>query len=256
YYPTRKRTFARIVPRDSVQGAAVATVMNEDACRKVYVIHDMEVYGQGLSKVVKKDAAAAGLRVVANKGYDPKASGYRSLARKVRATFADCVFVSISAGSNGVQLFKDLAAVTFAQLYGPDRVAQPTFTDPKRGGVPKSIATRIKVTSPPLSEYSYPTRAQTFFADYQKAYHKKPQPYAIYGYEAMNLILNAMKRAQGKANNKIAVNEQIHSTKRRKSVLGRYSIDRNGDTTLTDYGLYTVDKGDLLFLKVIKAKVR
>ena len=37
-------------------------------------------------------------------------------------------------------------------------------------------------------------------------------------------------------------------------MLGTYSIDENGDTTLTDYGIYTVDGGELTFDKTIKAQ--
>ena len=33
---------------------------------------------------------------------------------------------------------------------------------------------------------------------------------------------------------------KLFATKDRQSVLGTYSIDENGDTTLTDYGLYDV----------------
>ena len=33
-----------------------------------------------------------------------------------------------------------------------------------------------------------------------------------------------------------------------------YSIDENGDTTLTDYGLYLIDAGQPTFEKVIKAQ--
>jgi branched-chain amino acid transport system substrate-binding protein len=37
-------------------------------------------------------------------------------------------------------------------------------------------------------------------------------------------------------------------------VLGTYSIDENGDTTLTDYGANRVRNGKLVFDKVIKAQ--
>ena len=36
------------------------------------------------------------------------------------------------------------------------------------------------------------------------------------------------------------------------SALGTYDIDENGDTTLTDYGLYKIENGKLVFDKVIK----
>jgi branched-chain amino acid transport system substrate-binding protein len=45
----------------------------------------------------------------------------------------------------------------------------------------------------------------------------------------------------------------IFETKDRQSVLGTYSIDENGDTSLTDYGIYSIDNGELKFDKTIKA---
>jgi branched-chain amino acid transport system substrate-binding protein len=46
----------------------------------------------------------------------------------------------------------------------------------------------------------------------------------------------------------------LFDTKDRDSVLGTYSIDENGDTTLTDYGVYTIDGGELTFDSTIKAQ--
>ena len=58
-----------------------------------------------------------------------------------------------------------------------------------------------------------------------------------------------------KANDKEAVRKQLlENTKGRDSVLGTYDIDENGDTTLTDYGLYVIKNGQLTFDKVIKAQ--
>ena len=37
-------------------------------------------------------------------------------------------------------------------------------------------------------------------------------------------------------------------------MLGTYSIDENGDTTLTDYGAYGVENGELKFDQTIKAQ--
>ena len=37
-------------------------------------------------------------------------------------------------------------------------------------------------------------------------------------------------------------------------MLGTYSIDKNGDTTLTDYGVYTIEDGELAFDKSVKAQ--
>ena len=42
---------------------------------------------------------------------------------------------------------------------------------------------------------SHPPEGQQFFKDYESTYGKEPETYAIYGSEAMPLILDAMKRA-------------------------------------------------------------
>jgi branched-chain amino acid transport system substrate-binding protein len=46
----------------------------------------------------------------------------------------------------------------------------------------------------------------------------------------------------------------LFATKGRESVLGTYDIDENGDTTLTDYGVYSVKGGELVFDETVKAE--
>ena len=46
---------------------------------------------------------------------------------------------------------------------------------------------------------------------------------------------------------------RLFQTKGRDSVLGTYDIDENGDTTLSDYGVYTVKDGELVFDETVKA---
>jgi branched-chain amino acid transport system substrate-binding protein len=69
----------------------------------------------------------------------------------------------------------------------------------------------------------------------------------------MQLILNGIEKAGAKGNDRQAVIDAVYATKGRKSVLGTYDIDKNGDTTLTDYGQYKIEDGELVFEKVIKA---
>jgi branched-chain amino acid transport system substrate-binding protein len=67
----------------------------------------------------------------------------------------------------------------------------------------------------------------------------------------MNLALDAIERSG--TGTKEDILEALFATKDRKSVLGTYSIDANGDTTLTDYGAYRISDGKLAFDKTIKA---
>ncbi len=135
------------------------------------------------------------------------------------------------------------------------------FSDPKEGGIPADVAARTKVTVATLSPEEFQKqgidKAEKFFTDYKAKYDIKglPDPYAIYGYETMKLALDTLEAVGDKANDREAVRKQLlENTKGRDSVLGTYDIDENGDTTLTDYGLYTIEDGQLTFSKVIKAQ--
>jgi branched-chain amino acid transport system substrate-binding protein len=258
YYPGGKRTYARVVPIDDVQGAALVTTMKEDGCQSVHIFNDKTTYGAGLARNIELAAKAQGLKVEGNDGTDKNAPNYRSLAAKVKA---DCFVGSGVTGENYVQVFKDVAAAApNAKLYGPDGVAEEAFTNPKKGGIPADVGARTKVTVATLGLSEFKKRknavAEKFFADFKKQYGTgSPDPYAIYGYETMSLALDSLKKVGDKANDRTAVASQlVGKTKGRNSVLGTYDIDKNGDTSITDYGLYTIKDGLPTFSKVIKAQ--
>jgi branched-chain amino acid transport system substrate-binding protein len=254
YYPAGTRTYTRIVPKDTIQGAALTTLMKQDGCTKVFMTNDKEVYGAGLAKNIQLAADPAGLNIVANEAIDKNAPNYRSLASKAKGDGADCFIYSGITANNAVQLYKDFsAALPDAKLYGPDGVAESGFSDPKNGGIPADVASKVKVTVATLSPDEYPPEGQDFFKQYTTKYgEQNPDPYAIYGYEAMRLALDAIQRS--KTGNKEDIVKALFDTKDRESVLGTYSIDENGDTTLTDYGVYTISGGKLKFDSTIKAQ--
>jgi branched-chain amino acid transport system substrate-binding protein len=68
----------------------------------------------------------------------------------------------------------------------------------------------------------------------------------------MLLALDAIERSGD--GSKEGIKKALFETKDRSSVLGTYSIDENGDTTLTDYGAYAVENGELKFDQTIKAQ--
>jgi len=253
YYPSGQRNYVRIVPKDTIQGAALATVMKEDGCTQVQMTNDKEVYGAGLADNIQTAADEQGLEIIANDAIDRNAPNYRSLAQKAAGAGADCfVYAGITA-NNAVQLYKDFsAAIPDAKLYGPDGVAEAGFVDPDEGGLPADVAQKVHLTVATLSPDDYPPEGQEFFEQFREKYDEpNPNPYAIYGYEAMRLALDAIERSQtGEPQDVIAA---LFDTEDRPSVLGTYSIDENGDTTLTDYGLYTVEDGELVFDRTIKA---
>ncbi|HWH94222.1 MAG TPA: branched-chain amino acid ABC transporter substrate-binding protein [Baekduia sp.] len=251
YYPSGKRTYGRVVPADHIQAAAQVTYQKDNGCTKLFVLNDKEVYGKGLADQVVPLAKAAGMTVLGNQGIDPKAANYRALAGTIKGAGADCIFFGGITQNNAVQLWKDLnAAMPSAKLFGPDGVAESPFAT-KLGSKAEK---QTYVTNPTLDPKLYPPSGQDFFKEYKAKYGADPEPYAIYGYEAMSVVLQAIKDAGDKGNDRQAVIDAFYKIKNRESVLGTYSIDENGDTTLTDYGGNRIVGGKLVFDKVIKAQ--
>jgi len=250
YYPSGNRTYGRVVPADHIQAAAQVQYQKDQGCKATYILNDKEVYGKGIADQVASLGAKQGLQIKGNDGIDTKAANFRALAGKIKASGADCFFFGGITQNKGVQVFKDVAAANpTIKLFGPDGVAESAFSTKLGSDVEK----RTWITNPTLDPKLYPASAQQFFQKFKAKYGVDPQPYAIYGYEAMSVVLEAIKRAGAKGNDRAAVVKSFFETKGRDSVLGKYDIDENGDTTLSDYG-GDVEGGKLVFDKVIKAQ--
>jgi branched-chain amino acid transport system substrate-binding protein len=253
YYPSGKRTFGRVVPADHIQAAAQVTYQKDQGCKKTYILNDKEVYGKGIAVQVQNIGKAQGLQIAGNDGIDTKAANFRSLATKIKSSGADCMFFGGITQNKGVQVFKDVnAANPTMKLFGPDGVAESAFATKLGSAVEK----QTYITNPTLDPKLYPPAAQDFFTKFKQKFGNDPQPYAIYGYEAMKVALLAIQNAGDKGNDKQAVIDAFFKIKDRDSVLGKYSIDENGDTTLSDYGADRVEGGKLVFDKVIKAQTQ
>ncbi len=253
YYPSGKRTYGRVVPADHIQAAAQVAYQKAQGCTKVYILNDKEVYGKGIADAVQKDGTAQGLQILGNDGIDTKAANFRSLATKIKSKGADCMFFGGITDNKAVQVWKDVGAANpTIKMFGPDGVAESAFTTK----VPASLQTRTFITNPTLDPKLYPPAAQDFFKTYKQKFGKAPEPYAIYGYEAMQDALLSIQNAGAKGNDRAEVIKQFFNIKDRDSVLGKYSIDANGDTTLSDYGGDKVKGGQLVFDKVIKAQTQ
>jgi branched-chain amino acid transport system substrate-binding protein len=250
YYPSGVRTFARPVPSDAVQALAQVGLARSDGCKRMFVLHDGEVDGEdeGLSFVLT--AQSAGLSVVGVQVFQRQAPDYAPLALSVAQSGADCVLLSAIDEQSTARLATALArALPHAPIIASSGVADSAFTNPAGGGLPRAAAPRVLVTSPALGARVYPPSGQAFLAAYAREFGA-PEPPAIFGYEAMSLMLSAIERATDHGH-KTAVRSKIVqavlATRKRRSVLGTYSIDSAGDTTLRRYGIYRIVAGRLSF---------
>lgn len=256
YYPTHTRTFARVAASDAVQAAVQVKLQQSLGCTKTYVLNDEEVDGEDFATTFGLAAQRAGLRIVGTQPYDPQSLSYAALGASVAASHANCVLVSAISGSNAVPVTRQIAtSVPRARIFAGAGVAQSTFVDPVTGGIPLSVDPRLAITSPALGATAYGRAGRSFLVAFTRRYGP-PEPDAILGYESMRLLLSAIRKATDggrKAAERAAVRRAIFATHNRRSVLGTYSIERDGNTTLDAYGVWRAVNGQLRFWKAIKA---
>jgi branched-chain amino acid transport system substrate-binding protein len=254
YYPTGLRTFVRVIANDSVQAAVQARVQREAGCRKTYVVDDGEVDGNDAAMSFQVAAKAAHLPVAASDQYDPKASSYASLAQTVAKSGADCILISALPQDNAVALTDQLGqALPAAKLFATAGLAERAYLDPAHGGVSRSLDARLVVTVATLGDGDYPPAGRRFLAAFARRFGGW-QPDAIFGYEAMGLLLDAISRATAHGTRSAIRSRVTHSlfaTRDRHSVLGTYSLDHLGDTTIRRWGVYRIEDGRLTFWKAM-----
>jgi branched-chain amino acid transport system substrate-binding protein len=256
YYPTGVRTFVRLVPSDAIQALAQVRLQKSLGCRRTFVLDDGEVDGVDTAASFSATAQSAGLQVAGVQAFDANATDYQSLGAAVAQTGSDCVLISAITESNAVVLTRQLAqSVPHARIFGTAGVAESTYTDPLQGGIPSALDSRVLITVATLDPAAYPDAGRRMLLGYAKRYGP-PKPAAIWGYEAMSLLLDSIARASDDGKRPIRrsrVVAALFGTRNRRSVLGTYSIGSDGATTLRRYGVYRVVRGRLSFWKAINA---
>jgi branched-chain amino acid transport system substrate-binding protein len=253
YWPTGTRTYLRIVPIDSVQGAAVLLAMQQSGCARVAVVNDGEAYGGGLARLIDLEKGRYGVNVVSMTAIDPDDGALRSSAARLSVGRPDCFVLAGVASKGAVQLTRAVhAAVPAAKIFAPAAMCTGSWTNPRDGGVPASVGRLIECTALTRDPPAYPG-GKAFMLAYNARYGPgDPSPYAILGYEAMKLGLSTIAGLGPNGNSKSAVLAALFSTTDRHSVLGTYSFDGDGDTTLRSYGLYRVGpSGNPTFVRTI-----
>jgi branched-chain amino acid transport system substrate-binding protein len=252
YYPTGKRTYTRIVPLDTIQGAADLDALKGAGCTKLAIFDDTQAYGAGLAAVLKATAHMYGIKVVSIQDNATVQSDYSSVAQQFASAGAQCVEVSATTASvGGTALVSAVhSALPHATILGPDGMCTSAWvTD-----------TNVLCTVATLDMKAYPG-GKKFLAEYKKTYGvSNPDPYSIYGYESAELGLHALSQVKAGlsgAKLRAAMVKALFATKNLNSVLGTFSINSAGDTTLTSYGLYKLAPGTtkadkLTFYKTLK----
>lgn len=252
YDPTPRMTFARVVPDDLTQADVQVALQKQDGCQTTYVLDDGEYDGSATSQAFDEVASERHLTVIGKQSYVPGESSYLSVGQTIAQSGADCLLVSAITDTGAAKVVTQIAAADPGiEIFATAGLAESSFVDPAKGGVPFSVDSRLMITAAAGDpDAGYP-EASTFWKDY-RAHYGHGQLVAIDGYEAMDLMLSSIRRATDGGSHqaqRVKVVDALFSTRRRRSPLGVYSIRRNGDTTLNRYGVYEVERGQLRFWK-------
>jgi len=249
FYLSGKRTFARLQPGDTVQAKAQVRLMSALGVRRVYVIDNQDPFEIPLADLVASGAAASGIKLAAHDSIATSVGAtYSGEVEKILESKSQAVFFAGGGGAGTVALWRALhSADPRLLLLGTSSMAGETFTS-QIG----AAGAETYLTTPVLPIGLYPLSGQRVLRDYSKTFGGKAGPYVLYGYEAMTVVLDAIRAAGVHGDDRQSVIAGLFAVRNRNSVLGRYSIEANGETTLSRYGVDRVRHGRPVFDRAIE----
>jgi branched-chain amino acid transport system substrate-binding protein len=249
FYLTGQRTFGRLMPSDAVQAAAQVRLMRRLRVRRLYVVDDQDPFNLPLAAIVAEDAQRARIAVLSEDGVDTVGTTeFGGEVHKIVESGAQAVFFSGQPNAGAVALWQQLhAADPRLRLLGPSALTEGPFAAQIGAAGAEAF-----LTTPALPTTLYPASAQAVLGDYGRRFGEPAGPYALYGYEAMSVVLAAIHRAGRHGDDRQAVIKQFFATRDRDSVLGRYSMLPSGETTLSRFAVDRVAHRRLVFWRALE----
>jgi branched-chain amino acid transport system substrate-binding protein len=171
---------------------------------------------------------------------------------KIAQLNPDAIYFGGITQNNAGQLVSDKVGAGMANedviFMGPDGINEDAFID-----AAGDSAEGVYVTFAGLPSSALPSKGQDFVQQYKDKYGSDVEALTAYGYEAANVLLDAIDRAY-KADGKVTregVVRELFATRNYDGVLGTWSFDENGDTTLTELSGQRVENGKFGFNRTI-----
>ncbi len=228
------KTAFRVMANDAQQGAALGQfAVKTLKAQKIAIIDDRSAYGQGLADEVEKAIKAAGSTVINRQYTTDKATDFAAILTAIKGKGADLI-VFAGMDPQGGPMAKQMKSLGLkAQLLGADGIQNGNFI--KLAG---ADAEGVIASSPGLPLEAMPggpAFKQRFNAKYGEI-----QVYAPYAYDAMQVFVAAMKRADSTDPKKILAElaKADHT-----GVTGQIRFDAKGDTVGGAVTLYQVKNG-------------
>ena len=227
YYPSGSRNYVRVVANDAYQGSADAEFAKSEGVKSVYILNDKQAYGLGVATNFRDAAQSLGIKIAGFAAWDSKATSYTSIYDKIKQTDADAVFLGGLICENGAQLIKDKVAVLGpndgVKLIAPDGFTTQATIDESGSA---SAGMYLSVAGQPIDTFTGKAKE---FVDGLLAgpLSGKPiDPYAIYGGQAIQTMLDAIAASDGSRSDVIS---KLFASDVQNGLLGSFTFNEDGD---------------------------
>ena len=236
------KTAFRVMANDVQQGKVLGEfAVKRLGAKTIAIIDDRTAYGQGLADEVEKAAKDAGAKVVAREFTKNDATDFRAILTKIKGRKPDAVFyggMDAQAGPMAKQM-KQLGIK--AKFMSGDGGCTPEFIKLAGDATEGFYCTQAGLPLERMAD-------KTFAERYKKRFSTEVQIYSPYSYDAVGVLVDAMKRA-----NSVDPAKYIAELPKTSypGLTGRIEFDDKGDIKNGAITLYEAKEGKLNVLDVV-----
>ncbi|MGC1817308.1 MAG: branched-chain amino acid ABC transporter substrate-binding protein [Casimicrobiaceae bacterium] len=232
----------RVVGRDDQQGPAVAQYLRSMNIKKVAIADDATAYGEGLANAVEATLKSDGVQIVAREKTNDKATDFKAILTKIKGRAPDAVFYGGMDATGGPMLRQARELGIKAVFSFGDGACTETMT--KLAGDKNAEGFICSQAGLPVVAAS-----KSFLDAYKAKYNVDPIIYAPFTYDAANLLIAAMEKADSTDPAKYLPSLQSISY---DGATGHIEFDSKGDRKNAEITIFNMKDGKLQPLAVVK----
>ena len=238
------KTTYRVVATDAQQGPALANYAAKSLhAKSVAIVDDATAYGKGLADEFEKTAKAAGVNVVAREATNDKATDFKAILTKIKGKKPDVIMYGGMDATGGPFAKQAKELGISSKIVGGDGVCTDKVAELAGDAVSNIICSEAGLA---LSKME---NGADFEKRYQARFNAPVQIYAPFTYDAVMVIVDAMKRAN--STEPAAILAEMPKTNY-KGVIGNIAFDEKGDMKEGTITLYEYKDKKKSVLDVVK----
>jgi branched-chain amino acid transport system substrate-binding protein len=208
----------RNITTQAYEGPFTSKWMRESGAKTVAIIAIQNDWGISAAEEFAKAFAAQGGKVTATEYFNPGTRDFRSILTKIGRAKPDAIYLCMfyEEGASALQQAKQLnvksAMFSTSSLYSPKLI--------ELGG---DSVNGLRMASTFVPENPAP-EVQTFVSEYKAAYNDAPNMFAAQAYDAVGIMLDALKAVGPKAT-RAQLRDALAKTNNYPGVTGKTSFD-------------------------------